>query len=135
MLETLGAVAEKLLRLPQCDLSTEHLLHGGLYTRTLRMPADCVLVGAQIKVPTTLIVQGDALVFAGDAWVRLSGYNVLAGEAGRKQMFVAISEVVLTMVFPTTAQTVDEAERELTDEFEQLMTRQGARGESLCLVE
>ncbi len=95
-----------------------------MYVRTARVPAGVVLVGAQIKVPTVLIVSGDADVWTGEVWHHLSGHSVLSGEAGRKQLFVTRSAVEMSMVFPTRATTVAEAEAEFTDDH--LM------GEQLC---
>lgn len=106
----------------QVDFPTEHLIHGGMYLRTLHMPADSVLTGALLKLPTALIVAGDCAVFIGDEVIELRGYAVLPGSAGRKQVFLAHTDVHMTMVFPSTAKTVAEAEREFTDEYELLMT-------------
>lgn len=123
MLEAIVGSAE------QIEVTTEHLLHGGMYSRTIRIPADSVITGAYIKVPTVLVVHGDADVLTGDRWVSLSGYSVLAGRALRKQVFVTRSAVEMTMVFATQARTVEEAERELTDEYDKLMSHSGLRDE------
>jgi len=123
MLEAIVGSAE------QIEVTTEHLLHGGMYSRTIRIPADSVITGAYIKVPTVLIVHGDADVLTGDRWVSLSGYGVLAGSAFRKQVFVTRSAVEMTMVFATQAKTVEEAERELTDEYDMLMSHNSVRDE------
>lgn len=104
------------------DFPTEHLIHGGMYARTLRMKAGTYITGALLKIPTTLIVSGDCLVFIGEEVVELTGYNVLPGSAFRKQVFAAITDTVMTMLFPTMATTVEQAEQEFTDEYEMLMT-------------
>ena len=44
--------------------------------------------------------------------------------AGRKQIFVTRKPTVITMIFRTDAQTVEQAEAEFTDEAELLMSRQ-----------
>lgn len=112
-----------LLDTPQLPLETAHVLHAGVYARTIRMPAETVLTGALIKIPTLLVVSGVANVWTDQGWLRLSRYTVLPGMAGRKQIFVARTAVDMTMMFPTQAKTVDEAEREFTDEYELLMSR------------
>lgn len=109
--------------LPAADAVTEHVLHGGMYARTMRLQAGVVLMGALVKLETVLVLNGMVDVFAGEGWTRIGGYNVLAGEAMRKQVFVTRSAVEMTMIVATAAKTVDEVERELTDQFEQLMTR------------
>jgi hypothetical protein len=121
--QALSRVQDEMLKLPQAEIPTEHVIHGGMYARTVRLPQDAVISGALIKVPTMLTVNGHAMVFVGDGWTELYGYNVFPASAGRKQLFVALGPVEITMVFPTKATTVDEAEREFTDEFELLQTR------------
>lgn len=103
--------------LPQVRMDTNHVLHGGLYLRTITIPAGVLLTGVLIRVPTALIFVGDAEVNTGDGGaMRLTGHHVLAASAGRKQAFLAHQDTTLTMVFPTRAKTVSEAEDEFTDE-------------------
>lgn len=111
-------------KMPQVQLDTTHVLHGGMYARTVRLPAGVMITGALIKVASTLIIQGDVLVYTGDETRLLEGYNVLPAEAMRKQAFVAKTEAHLTMIFPTNAQTIEDAENEFTDEAGLLMSRQ-----------
>ncbi|WP_369952278.1 hypothetical protein [Ralstonia syzygii] len=118
----------------QVELPTSHVLHAGMYSRTVHIPADIVLTGALIKVATLLIVSGDATVFVGSESVRLRGYHVLPASAGRKQAFIAHAETALTMLFPTRAQTVEEAETEFTDEANLLLSRQHAEQQTLTIT-
>jgi len=106
----------------QVEFPTEHVIHGGMYVRTLHMKAGEVLTGALLKVPTVLIVSGDCSAFIGEETIELRGYSVLPGSAGRKQVFLAHTDVSMSMSFPTKAKTVAEAEQEFTDEFAMLMT-------------
>lgn len=114
---------DEALKLPQVQIETQHSFHAGMYARTIMIPAGVVLTGALIKIPTMLIVNGDAVVYKEDGPVRITGHNVMLGAAGRKQAFVAMSDTYLTMVFPTGATTVDEAEKEFTDETDKLASR------------
>ena len=116
------------LKRPQPAIETTHVLHAGMYFRTVRIPANRYIVGALIKVATVLTVCGHVRVFTGEDAIVLEGYNVLPAAAGRKSAFAAISETYLTMAFPTSATSVDQAEREFTDEFEALLSRK----EGLC---
>jgi hypothetical protein len=123
----IGKVREfegRVLATPQLPVVTQHLIHGGVYARGMMVPKDTVLTGALIKVSTVLIVHGDAFVYIGDTSVRLTGHAVLPASAGRKQAFYAVADTYLTMLFPTSARTVEEAEREFTDEHEALLSRQ-----------
>ena len=122
-IEAVRELAGREMELPQVPLPTEHVLHGGLYCRTICMPAGTRVVGALIKIPTTVIVHGICTVWIGEESWYLSGYNVLQASAGRKQVFEASEETFITMLFPTAAKTTEEAEREFTDEFELLASR------------
>lgn len=106
---------------PQVRLLTQHLIHGGMYARTVSIPAGTMIVGVEIKVPTIVIVKGNAMVYIGaDVPLAMVGYNVAPASKGRKQAFFAETDVELTMIFPTKATTVEEAEREFTDEYDKL---------------
>ena len=109
--------------LPQIPIETQHVLHAGLYARTLRVPAGTVVVGVLSKIPTVLTVHGDITFWLGTESRRLTGYHVLTASAGRKQAVWAHEETFITMSFPTTAKTVEEAESEFTDEIDLLASR------------
>ncbi|HQS00792.1 hypothetical protein [Polaromonas sp.] len=119
----------------QVEFPTEHLIHAGMYIRTLHMKADQVLTGALLKVPTVLVVSGDCAVFIGEETIELRGYSVLPGSAGRIQAFLAHTDVSMSMSFPTKAKTVAEAEREFTDDYELLMTNRQADVKTLITGE
>lgn len=106
----------------QIDIETSHLIHGGMYARTIFIPGGTVLTGALIKVPTVLIICGHTLVYTGDETIEFSGYNVIQASAGRKQVFWTRSDVHLTMIFPSNFKTVKDLEYEFTDESDILMS-------------
>lgn len=116
---------DELLKLPQEEIETDHVIHAGIYTRTVKLKAECAMTGALIKIPTTLILSGDVTVYIGGESVRLTGHHAIAAQAGRKQAFVAHADTYITMSFATKAQTVAEAEQEFTDDYERLMSRNG----------
>ena len=109
--------------LPQVEIPTDHVLHGGMYARTIRIPAGVVLTGVFIRVPTLLVFDGSATLNAGDEAVTLSGRHVIAASANRRQAFLAHEDTTLTMVFATQAKTVAEAEDEFTNESHLLFSR------------
>jgi len=111
------------LAVPQETLRTEHVFHAGMYARTIRIAPDYVLTGALIKIPTLVIVSGETDILVGDEWVAVEGYAVLPGMPWRKQAYRTRDWTTITMIFTTQAKTVDEAEREFTDDFERLMSR------------
>lgn len=120
--------------LPQAEIETHHVIHGGMYARTIMVPAGVVLTGALINVPTMLIINGSVRVTIGDEAVYLHGHHVLAASKKRKQAFHAIEDTWLTMVFATEAQTVEEAEDEFTDEAARLMSRNPSAKNSIIIT-
>lgn len=123
-------VEARMLDMPQINLPVSHALHAGMYHRTITIPAGIAITGALIRVPTLLIVDGECEVFTGSEVARLSGHHVLQCQPHRKQVFMAHTDTHLTMIFPTNAATVEEAENEFTDEAARLQTR---RGDHACL--
>ena len=123
IIEKLTAAQEKLRRNEQAPVHTEHVIHGGMYARTITLPPGGWVLGALVKVPTLVITVGRAKVLIGEQWQEVKGYQVLPASAGRKQLFYALEPFIVTMIFPTSAKTVEEAEREFTDEHELLLSR------------
>ena len=122
-LQKILAAETKIRAVEECRWTIENVLHGGVYARTARIAPNTVIVGVMIRVPTVLVIHGDCFVYAGDRWHHLEGYQVIPAAAGRKQIFATVSETELTMIFPTTAKTVAEAEEEFTEEAEKLHSR------------
>ncbi len=113
----------ELLKAPQTPVRTDHLLHGGMYSRTMMVPAGVVLTGALIRKATILIIHGHFVLIADDRPIEIHGYNVFAGSKNRKQAGYAISDTYATVVAPSNAKTVEEAELEFTGESAILCSR------------
>lgn len=107
----------------QVSIHTDHLIHAGMYARTVTMPAHTALIGVHIKIPTVVITVGKARVLIGSDWAEVDGYQVLPASADRKQIFVSLTPFVITMMFPTDAKTVEEAEAAFTDDADSLLSR------------
>jgi hypothetical protein len=133
-LDALAIVHKGILRFPQISIATEHVLHGGMYARTIRLDPEVVMMGSLIKLATVLIVSGPCSVLIGDERVELDGYNVIPGCAGRKQLFVTRGQVEMTMIFPTQAKTVEEAENEVFAESDLLMSRKDGSGDTFTIT-
>lgn len=127
------ALEAAIIDMPQTAIETHHVLHGGQYVRTIFIPATVTIVGALIRVPTTLMISGDCTVYLGDEPVRVTGYAVLAASAGRKTAFYAHAPTYLTMSFATSAETIEEAEDEFTADAERLLSRSG-RGTNTIVI-
>lgn len=122
-IEWLDSVHEEILKYEQCPVHTKHLIHGGMYARTILLKPETKMVGSKINKPTILIVNGSASVLSGKGRIELEGYNVIAGAPGRKQFFWTHSDVEMTMLVATEAKTVEEAEDEVFAEADMLMSR------------
>ena len=123
MLAQLDEINQLILAQPQVSLVTEHLIHGGMYARTIRLAPETKMVGSLIRLATVLIIHGDCSVLIGDERIELTGYNVIPGCAGRKQLFWTHGPVEMTMLYPTSATGVTEAEDEIFAEADQLISR------------
>lgn len=117
----------------QIGLKTQHFFHGGIYRRVVLLPAHTEMVGVLIKIPTTVIVIGDAFVWTGATWHHVAN-EVLSANGQRKQHFFANQDTHIHMLFPSKALTVDEAEREFTDEFQNLLSRRIDGGEETIIT-
>lgn len=117
---------EQLKLLPQVEIHTQHVIHAGLYARTITIPAGVALTSARIKRATLLIVSGDVIVSGSGQPFRVTGHHVLPASAGRKTAWYAVEDTELTMLFPTSARTVEDAEREFTDEVDTLLSHRNS---------
>lgn len=123
MIEKVRALEHLSRKHKQVKIRVHDYLHGGMYVRTVKIPAGVMITGVHIVVETNLVVNGHAMIHTGVEWVEVDGYNVFACAAHRKQVFVAVSDIELTMFFPTDAKTVKEAEERFTDEASMLQSR------------
>ena len=115
---------EEILNMPnQVLVPTHHTLHGGVYTRTIKMNEGEILSGALIKVATTLIVQGELSVYIGSEVNHLEGYSIIPALKNRKQVMYARGDCWITMIIGTSVKSVEEAEEEFTDDYLRLMSR------------
>lgn len=121
-IEHVRGIEAEALEKPQINIETIHHIHAGMYARTIFIPAGTMLTGALIKRATLLILSGNAQAFVGNEILNFSGYTILPAAAGRKQVFLAIEDTCLTMIFPSKATTIAEAESEFTDETDLLMS-------------
>lgn len=123
VIEWIRQVEGRAREFEQLEISTDHFLHAGMYARTVHLPAMGHFTNVLIKIPTLLIVSGYCYMLAGNKWTRLTGYNVFPASAGRKQICITKEPTDVTMIFPTDAKTVAEAEAQFTDEAADLLSR------------
>ena len=104
-----------------CDIDTQHFIYAGCYVRTCFLPKGTMIGSALIKIPTVVIVSGDAVVTNGDTRTRYQGYKILRGSALRRGLWFANEDTYITMFFSTKAKNTKNAEKEFTDEWEALL--------------
>jgi hypothetical protein len=121
--ETVRRMERAILELPQVDLQTRHLVHGGMYARTILVPAGCALTGALTNAANVCIVSGDITVTTDDGPRRLRGYHVLPAQPGFKRAGIAHADTYWTTLVATELTDVTEIENAFTDEAELLQTR------------
>jgi len=112
-----------ILQVPQIDLKTAHELSGGVYARTIYIPAGTVLTGASHKKDHINIVQGDITVSTDDGMKRMTGQHVIPTKAGMKRVGFAHADTIWTTLCATNLTGIEEIEAELVDEPERLQTR------------
>jgi len=122
------------LNSPQIDIGTNHVIHAGVYARTIVIPAGCMITGALIKIATLLIVQGDIIMYIGGESIELTGYNVIPASANRKQAFLAKTETHMTMLFPSNAKSIQDAEMEFTDEIDMLISNKNSSNNTIVIT-
>lgn len=125
---------ERALALPQATVATTHVLHAGLYARTVCVPAGTMITGALVKIATLLVIQGDVMVWLDGQSIRLTGYNVLPASAHRKQAFLAAADTHITMIFASAARTVGDAEQAFTDEAACLASRRATNANTVIIT-
>lgn len=115
-----------------------HTLHAGVYTRTVRLLAGHSLLGAVVRIPTTLILSGDIVLHNDDGVMQFIGYHVLPAYAGRQSRMYARADTTITAIHATQATTVEEAEREAVGDVALLRSphdQQLLTGVPLCLTQ
>lgn len=135
----IDALTEQWRALPQVEIPVHHVLHGGMYARTVTVPAGVAIIGVHVVVPTILVMDGKGTLVAGGEAREIDGHVVLAGSAYRKSIYIAREETVVTMMAATEAASIAEAQAQFTDEAHVLPPIDGdgctalVTGERRCL--
>lgn len=133
--EAILRLEDEVLKLPQVNLGTTHVLSGGCYARSILVPAGCVLTGATHKKDHINVVQGDITVSTDGGMRRLTGQHTFATRAGMKRAGYAHSETIWTTIVHTDKTVVDEIEADIVLEPERLQTRNPEIGFTPNLLE
>ena len=117
-----------LLTLPQIDLGTQMVVHGGVCTRAILIPAGCCLTGVLTNLQNTCIVMGDITVTTEQGVRRITGFEVLPAEPGAKRAGIAHADTWWVTCHHTELTDVSAIEEEMTPEPDMLQTRRQALG-------
>lgn len=99
------------------DPPIEHWITDGIYYRATAIPPYSVIVSCMIKPPTDIVVVGNCLVTVGDHVEHLLGMRHIKASPNRRVAYKSLDgDVFILMYFKTKASTVEEAEKEMTDE-------------------
>jgi hypothetical protein len=121
--ESVRAMEAHLLTLPQVDLAASHVVHGGMCSRTIFIPAGTVLTGALTNIANLCILSGDITVTTDEGPRRLTGFHVIPAKAGFKRAGVAHADTYWTTIWPTQLSDIEAIEDEMTSESASLQTR------------
>ncbi|KAA3649385.1 MAG: hypothetical protein DWQ11_18760 [Proteobacteria bacterium] len=120
--EAVRRMEDMLLQLPQIDLQTSALVHGGMAARTIMIPAGTVLTGAQTNIDNLCVLFGDITVTTDAGPQRLTGFHVLPAAKGFKRAGVAHADTWWVTIHRTDLTDPEAIEREMTDEADRLQT-------------
>ena len=124
--ENLGAALSDLLK--DCELfepEVEHYFSDGVCVREMRVPAGSVIVGAlHTSNHLTMMMQGIMEIRIGDEVRVVQAPATFEALAGSRKIGFAITDCVVSNVFPTDSRDIEEIERMFTnlhdDDFIQL---------------
>lgn len=110
------ALQRELSKLPQLELPTEHIFHGGMYCRQVWRPAGCLVVGAvHKKEHFYMIVSGTVRITTDDGVQTLTGPFLLCSSPGTKRAVYAETDALCMTIHRVENNTVDEAYAELVE--------------------
>lgn len=116
-LNCINAITEFMLQnTDQVQIKIDQDLCGNFYARHCLVPKDVVIVGALLKVPTAIIIDGDCIVYDGKETRRITGYKIIAGQAYRQSIFRAIEPTHITMLAMVNSTNLEDVQRQLTDQ-------------------
>jgi len=120
--ESIDTYENFLDKLPQVDLQTTHTVSGGLYSRTIFIPAGVSLVGATHSKDHINVMIGDISVTTDEGMKRLTGYNVFGTKAGMRRVGFAHTDTYWTSIIRTDETELSKIEADITPDNHKLQT-------------
>lgn len=127
---------EELGKLPQVDLQTQHSVTGGVYARTVLIPAGCAVVGAIHSKDHISVFIGDVTCTTDEGMKRMTGHHVFPCKSGIKRVVYAHINSIWTTCIKTDETELDKIEKDCTIEYQKLQTlRLGGESRKVLLLE
>ena len=115
--QAVEALQVELSKMPQVELPTEHLFHGGMYCRQLFQPAGSLVVGKVHKKEHFFIVVQGTVAINGDGETLLcTAPFMLTSKPGTKRALYAETDVVYMTIHRADSTTVEAVEDELVED-------------------
>lgn len=101
MQSKISALEDAMLKLPQAGIPVSHDFGGGMYARTIRIPAGTVLTGAIHLSAHLNIVHGDITIVTEEGERRYTGTHVIPSQPGTKRAGHAHADTTWTTILKT----------------------------------
>lgn len=116
MRESVQALQDAMMEMPQYEPPTEHIFHGGMYCRQVWRPAGCTIVGrVHKKEHFYMIVSGTVCITTDDGVQTITGPMLLCSKPGTKRAVHALTDALCMTFHATEATDVAQVEEELVE--------------------
>ena len=118
--EKVERFTRELAKLPQVPaFKTEHELYGGMYARTMHIPAGVIAVGRTHKHDHYFMcVSGEAAICSEEGTRTFRAGDFIKSSAGVRRLGFAITDTILRTIHRTDCMSIDDLEDDLIDEDE-----------------
>lgn len=107
----------EMVKLPQVELQTKHLFHGGMYCREVFRNAGVVIVGkVHKKEHLYMIVSGTVTVNTNEEIKTITGPCIIPSKIGTKRVVYAETDAICMTIHRTDATTLEEVEEDLVED-------------------
>lgn len=102
--------------MPQVSMDTEHCFHGGMYCRTIKIPAGSVIVSRVHKTDHLFIgIEGELAVSGEGESYTLTPGKIVYSPKGTKRAVTALTDVVCMTIHRTDKKTIEGLEEEMIE--------------------
>jgi len=114
--EQVDRLQAEMVKMPQADLTTEHLFSPGMYMRKVFRPAGTLIVGKVHKEPHFfLCAKGEIIAWTETGMRRLQAGDVVESKPGTKRVTLAVTDAIGITIHRTEKTDLDEIEAELIE--------------------